>query len=193
VKNILKVKTFVLNIYFSSIKPSSTSGISLIMYIMDAATTSWYTTRFITTSLKQYLKEKGFRLSEPEEQDLPNFDNSIVSSKLLSKEVIEIRGTVSEAVEGETEELVGKNDNGFIEVIHLLLDIMLSPINFFNSINGNEGNRCLCLPDTDQYRRVLDKLKDYFVSNKLHLKIYLVDQNGSVDVFYLNPEKKQRA
>ncbi len=68
---------------------------------------------------------------------------------------------------------------------------MLSPINFFNSINGNEGNRCLCLPDADQYRKVLDKLKDYFVSNKLHLKIYLVDQNRSVDVFYLNPDKKQ--
>ncbi|HEV8285076.1 MAG TPA: hypothetical protein VGQ09_12250 [Chitinophagaceae bacterium] len=151
---------------------------------MNVTATNWYTTQFITNSLKQYLKEKGFRLGEPD-QFPSNFDHVIISTKLLSKEIIEIRGTVNETT--ETEEPVEKNDNGFIEVMHFLLDIMLSPINLFNSMNGYEGDRCLCLPDTGEYRKVLDKLKDYFTSNQLHLKVYLVDQSGTVDVFCLNP------
>jgi hypothetical protein len=36
----------------------------------------------------------------------------------------------------------------------------------------------------------VDKLKDYFISNMLHLKIYLIDQDGAVEVVYLNPNKK---
>ncbi len=158
---------------------------------MNTTTTAWYTTQFITNSLKQYLKEKRFRLSEPEEQHSLNFDNAIVSTKLLSKEVIEIRGTIAQAA--ETEEQVEKSDIGFIGVMRFLFDIMLAPVSFFTSINGDEKSRCLCLPDLVQYRKILDKLKEYFASNQMHLKIYLINENGSVDVFYLNADKKQGA
>ncbi len=159
---------------------------------MNTTTTTWHTTQFITNSLKQYLIEKGFRLSEPEEQHSLNFDNAIVSTKLLSKEVIEIRGTIPEAAETETEE-IGKRVGGFTGVIRFLFDIMLTPVSFFTSINGDEKSRCLCLPDLKRYRKILDKLKEYFASNEMHLKIYLINENGSVDVFYLNTDKKQRA
>ncbi len=159
---------------------------------MNTTTTTWYTTQFITKSLKHYLKEKGFRLTESEEQHSLNFDNTIVSTKLLSKEVIEIRGTITQAAETETEELVGKSDSGFIGVMHFLFDIMLTPVSFFTSINGEEKSRCLCLPDLKQYRKILEKLSEYFASNKMHLKIYLINENGCVDVFYLNPDKKHR-
>jgi len=152
----------------------------------------WYTNQFITNSLRQYLKKKGFRLSEPEEQYSLNFYNVIVSTKLLSKEVIEIRGTITEAAQIETEEQVGKNDSGFIEVIHFFFDVIFSPISFFTSGNGDERRWCLCLPGLEQNRNILTKLKEYFTYNNMHLKVYFVNQNGSVDVFYLNPNKKDR-
>jgi len=155
-------------------------------------TIDWYTNQFITNSLKQYLKEKGFRLSEPEEQYSLNFGNAIFSTKLLSKEVIEIRGTITEAAGTGTREWVGKNDNVFLEVMHFFIDVIFSPVNFFSTINGDERRRCLCLPDLEQYRKVLTRLKEYFASNKMHLKVYLINQNGSVDVFYLNPNKKDK-
>jgi len=153
-------------------------------------TTAWYTTQFITNSLKQYLKKNGFRLSERDELHSTNSDHAFVSTKLLSKEIIEIRGTVSKETVTKTEEQIRKKDVGFIEITQFLLDKMLSPINFFKSTNGHVGNLCLCIPDTHRYRKVVDKLKDYFISNMLHLKIYLIDQNGSVEVVYLNPNKK---
>jgi hypothetical protein len=159
---------------------------------MNTTHTTWYTTQFITNSLKQYLREKGWRFREPEEQYSLNFDSAIVSTKLLSKEVIEIRGTIAEAAETQTEEYVGKSDSGFIGVMRFLFDLMLSPVSFFTSINGDEKSRCLCLPDLKQYRKILDKLGEYFASNQMHLKIYLINENGIVDVFYLNPGKKHR-
>lgn len=146
----------------------------------------WHTTQFITNSLRHYLKKKGFRLSEPEEQYLLKFDNVVVSTKLLSKEIIGIRGTIPEAA--GTEKEVGKNDSSFIEVIHFFVDMIFSPISFFASIHGDEGKWCLCLPDLEQYRNILNKLEEYFASNKMHLKVYFVSQNGSVDVIYLNPQ-----
>ena len=150
----------------------------------------WYTNQFITNSLRQYLKKKGGRLSEPEEQYSLKFDNVIVSTKLLSKEIIGIRGTIPEAA--GTEKELEKNDSGFIEVIHFFFDVIISPISFLSSINGDEGRWCLCLPDLEQYRNILNKLEGYFASNKMHLKVYFVSQNGSVNVFYLNPNKKDR-
>jgi len=148
-------------------------------------TIDWYTNQFITHSLRLYLKKKGFRLSEPEEQYSHNFDNVIVSTKLLSKEIIEIRGTITEATETGTGVQAGKNDSGFIETIQFLFNVIFSPISFFTSINSDEGKWCLCLPDLEQYRKILDMSKEYFASNKMHLKVYFVNQNGSVDVFYL--------
>jgi len=90
-----------------------------------------------------------------------------------------------EAAETGTGVQTGKNDSGFIETIHFFFNVIFSPISFFTSINGDEGKWCLCLPDLEQYRKILDMSKEYFASNKMHLKVYFVNQNGSVDVFYL--------
>ena len=160
------------------------------MHATTTTTTTWYTTQFITNSLRQYLKSNGFRLSEREVQLSTNSDHAFVSTKRLSKEIIEIRGTVSKETLTKREEQIRKKDSGFIEITQFLLDMILSPINFFKSINGHEGNLCLCIPDIHQYRKVVDKLKDYFISNMLHLKIYLIDQSGSVEIVYLNPHKE---
>src|SRR5262245_56981882 len=150
---------------------------------MNQATTAekWHTTQFITNRLQQYLKEQGFRLTEPEDH-LRQLNNAFVATKLLSKELIQIRGTFSNTTEVSTNEELEINDNGFLEVIRFFLEVLLSPINFLYSMNGYDGDRCLCLPDTEQYRKVLDRLTDYFAFNNLHLKIYLVDQEGCVQI-----------
>jgi len=149
----------------------------------------WHTTHFVSNKLQQYLKEQGFRLSDPEDH-LHQLNNAFVATKLLSKELIQVRGTFNNAT--EVSEELEKNDYGFWDVIRFFVEILLSPINFFNSMNGYEGSRCLCLPDTDQYRMVMERLGDYFAFNNLHLKIYLVDRDGNVKIVYLNPTKKER-
>jgi hypothetical protein len=152
-------------------------------------TAAWYTTRFITNGLKDYLKEKGFRINESEVQHSAHLTNAVVSTRLLSREVIEIRGTLTEAVNTETQEKGDKRGSGFREIMHFVFDTLLLPISIFTSANGDERSRCLCIPDIEQYRKVLDKIQEYFAFNEMQLKIYLVNQYGAVDVLYLNPHK----
>ena len=154
---------------------------------MNTTTTNWQTTQFITNSLKKYLKKKGFTLSKPEDES--SFDHTIICARLLSRETIEIRGTVAETSEARAKKEIETMDDSFKEITHSILNLMFSPIGFFNSAMGHEKNLCLCLPDTKQHRAILEKLEDYFVSHKLQLKVYLVSRSGSVNIFYVNPGK----
>jgi len=89
-------------------------------------TASWYTSEFIETSLKNYLGRRGFRLIEPEEHD-----SVVVSTRLLSKEVIEIGGAITGVADTNTEKKCEEKNAGFRATIY-----------------------CLCLPDLDRYRNV---------------------------------------
>jgi len=154
---------------------------------VNITTTNWHTTQFIESNLKKYLRKKGFRISKPEGES--SFDHTIICARLLSREIIEIRGTVTETLEAIAERKIETTDDSFREITHSILNLMFSPIVLFNSVRDHEKNLCLCLPDTEQHRAILEKLEDYFVSHKLQLKIYLVNRSGSVDIFYVNPIK----
>jgi len=164
-----------------------------------AEASAWYTTQFITNSLRHYLENLGFRLNEPDQEQPVQIDKVVVATKLLSKERIEIRGTIDELAgpldkseESQTEGQGEKRSNLFMGAMNFLSDVLLLPVNFFSPQNSDEKNRCLCLPDIEQYREILEKVELYFISNQLHLKIYFVSQNGSVQALCLNPTKKHR-
>jgi hypothetical protein len=76
--------------------------------------------------------------------------------------------------------------------LEIMFNVTLSPISFFTPGNEYE-DRSLCLPGLNHHRETLEKLEDYFTTHGLHLKVYLVNQNGSIDIFQLNPAKKIRA
>jgi hypothetical protein len=148
-------------------------------------TTRWYTTSFIADSLKSFLEDHGYRISDEPEEKASNCDEVIVASKIFGKEVIEIRGTLgnSEAFKEETE--TSKRTKLLTDAMHWLSDVLLSPITFFTNHYG-DGKSSLCLPDLEQYREVLEKLREYFTTNNLDLKVYLVKPTGDVNVVYLN-------
>ena len=188
-KSKFKTTTFVfyyLFLVFSKIISARRNFI--ITYTVNTTTTNWHTTQFIASSLRKYLKKKGFKLSKPEDES--SFDHTVICARLLSKEIIEIRGTVTGTSKAISEKEIEEMDDSFREITHSILNLMFSPISFFNSVRGSDKNLCLCLPDTKQYRVILEKLEDYFVSHKLQLKIYLVNRSGSVSIFYINPAKE---
>lgn len=153
--------------------------------------TDWYTSEFLSKCLGNYLNGRGFGLREPEEQEAVHFSNALVSTRLLSKEVIEIRGALTEIINPETEKHAEKKAAGFRRAMNFLIVIILSPVSFFTPSTADKISRCFCLPDLEQNRKILEKVNDYFISNELRLKIYLINQDGFVDVVYLNPNKKQ--
>jgi hypothetical protein len=151
----------------------------------------WYTTDFIFQGLQSFLQEQGFRVTEPDEEKPTFLDKVVIASRLLTKEVIEIRGTLSgEAHLPDTE--AHKRARMFSEAMHWLSDALLSPITFFTTHYGDNRNRCLCLPDVEHYREILDKVKDYFTTNNLYLKVYLVSEDASVHIHQLNERSNKK-
>lgn len=152
----------------------------------------WHNTQFITHSLKHYLESKGFRLNKPDEEQLNQSDKIIVATRLLSKEIIEIRGTVEDSIQLPPEEQAGKKGSLFMDAIKLISETLLLPIGFLSPQNIDQESHCVCLPDIGQYRRLIEKVEEYFISNCMHLKVYFVKQNGSVRITYLNPTKRKK-
>ena len=148
-------------------------------------TTSWYSTSFIADSLKVYLEDHGYRILDEPEEKASNCDEVIVASKIFGKEVIEIRGTIENSAASKEETETSKRTKLLTDAMHWLSDVLLSPITFFTNHYG-DGKNSLCLPDLEQYREVLDKLSEYFTTNNLDLKVYLVNSSGQVNVVHLN-------
>lgn len=148
-------------------------------------TSRWYTTTYISSALKTFLTENGYSISDEVEATPNNCDEVIVATKLFSKEVIEIKGTIhSDDVLKETES--NTRLKMLTDAMHWISDLLLSPISFFVRHYADEKSPSLCLPDLEQYREILEKVREYFTTNDLQLKVYLVNEAGDVHVFQLN-------
>lgn len=134
---------------------------------------NWYTTAFASHCLKKHFRKNGFRIVK--ENPLATENSMMLFTKLLSKERVEIKATVSETGVAEPcpEE---ENSKGFMDFLHYIIDAALSPMNNF----GSDEERGLCLPGTSEYRKIAEKLDKYFTSNNLSVKIYLVNEDGTV-------------
>lgn len=148
-------------------------------------TTRWYTTAFISGSLKSFLEENGYSIVEEPEEKAANCDDIIVATKLFGKEVIEVKGTVM-SNDAFIESEGNKRLKLLSDAMHWLSDVLLSPISFFARHYADEKSPSLCLPDLEQYREILEKVREYFTTNNLNLKVYLVNEAGGVQVLHLN-------
>lgn len=154
-------------------------------------TARWYTTAFISGALKSYLEDHGYSISEEEsEEKHPNCDELVVATRLFNKEMIEVKGTILSA-EALVETEGNRRMKIFSDAMHWLSDVLLSPISFFVRHYADEKSPSLCLPDLPQYRDLLEKVGEYFTTNDLHLKVYLVKESGQVTVLQLNESERE--
>jgi len=147
-------------------------------------TAEWYSTPFIVTHLKKYFFEKRFRVVQ---EDQPVDNSVIIFSRLLSKERVEIKGVFPENVVPELKQIDLEHNNGVMEIMRYVLDIALSPFSFLSS----EEEKSICLPGLAEYEEVVERLRDYFIPNHLELKVYFVNQDGSVKFVHLKQNRDQ--
>jgi hypothetical protein len=155
-------------------------------------TQRWYTTNFISQSLKHFLEEHGYRFLEEAEEKPSNCDDVIVASRIFGKEYIEIRGTITSGVALKDESEGTKRLKIISDAMNWISDVLLSPITFVANYYNDGKNRSLCLPDLEQYRELLQKLEEYFTSNNLNMKVYLVTETGDVQMMHLNAHERRQ-
>ncbi len=151
----------------------STSGIE---------TTDWYFEDFIYNSVSKFLKENGYKVQkENSTKEKDKTETKIIASKFFKKEIIEVKGFPNYYYSNSSQTIEpAKNSyakNWFTEAL------FNSFINFSLSENAEVA---IALPNVARYQAIIKKLNDYFTVNDLYFRIYLVNEDGSVDISNLN-------
>ncbi len=141
----------------------------------------WYSEEFIYNSIVNFLKENGYKVHRDNPQkETERSGRIITASKFFKKEVIEVKGFPNHYYSLTRESLPVKSTHAKSWFTEALFN---SFINF--SINDS-AEVAMALPNVGRYQAIIKKLDDYFSINDLYFKIYLVNEDGSVEVSNLN-------
>ena len=141
----------------------------------------WYSEEFIYSSVVNYLKENGYKVYKDNfKKESIKSERVITASKFFKKEVIEVKGYPHHYYSATRESLPIKNIHAKSWFTEALFN---SFVNFSLSDNGEVA---MALPNVSRYQSIIKKLNDYFSINDLYFRIYLVNEDGSVEVSNLN-------
>jgi hypothetical protein len=140
---------------------------------------NWYSEEFIYDSIVKYLKENGYKVQkETRQKEAEKPDKIITASKFFRKEMIEVKGypnyhpTLSHQPPKSTQA-----KSWFSEALFNSL------VNFSSFADAEIA---MALPNVGRYQTIIKNLNDYFTINDLYFRIYLVNEDGRVEVSNLN-------
>jgi hypothetical protein len=154
--------------------------------IKSSDNTSWYTEEFISTSIENYLKENGYKVQK-ENQVVAVDKNEIViiASRYFTKEIIGVKGLQSPNPRSSLLKVMDKSSSSHVKS-WFSESLFNSFVNFGKYYSDESAVVAMALPNVDRYKAIISKVADYFTSNNLSFKIYLVSENGEVEVSNLN-------
>ena len=150
----------------------------------------WYSEEFISNSLVTYLKESGYKIHKDLYNKMPDkIDTIITASKFFSKEIIEVKGYPSVFYKTNNMEV----PKHISQVNHAKKWFSEALLNSFVNFSNDSAIVAMALPNVDRYITIIEKVQDYFSMNNLYFKIYLVNQDGQVEVSNLNKKFTKEA
>ncbi|GEO09869.1 hypothetical protein [Segetibacter aerophilus] len=152
--------------------------------------TEWYSEEFICNSLISFLKKNGYKIHEEKPKNLTGKSEKIVTvSKFFTKEIIGIKGLKPSNERNSLLKVLDKNDSSQAKSwFHESL--FNSFINFGKYYSDENADGAMALPNVYRYKAIIETVQDYFTSNDLYFKVYMVNENGDVDVINLNDKDK---
>jgi hypothetical protein len=142
--------------------------------------TYWYSEEFIYSSVVKYLKEIGYKIQkENKSKGSEKAETTVTATKFFKKEIIEIKGFPYDHPVHQYPELPKGTHakNWFTEALFN---------SFVNFSSFSDAEIAMALPNVGRYQAIIKNLNDYFTVNDLYFRIYLVNEDGSVEVSNLN-------
>jgi len=141
--------------------------------------TDWYSEEFIFSSMVKYLKENGYKVQkENRQKEAEKADKIITASKFFKKEMIEVKGYPgSYPNQSHPTPKSTQAKSWFSEALFN---------SFVNFSSFGDAEIAMALPNVGRYQTIIRNLNDYFTLNDLYFRIYLVNEDGSVEVSNLN-------
>lgn len=149
----------------------------------------WYTEEFIINSVSEYLKENGYKIHKDSGKPTERNEKVVIASKYFTKEIIEIKGFPAKAPNySGLQKATANNANAK----HWFSDALFSSfVNFGKYYSIENAEVAMALPNAERYKAIIEKVQDYFTINNLFFKIYLVNQDGEVEVSNLNENMRK--
>ena len=159
--------------------------------IKSEESNEWYSEEFICKSLIVYLKKNGYKVHEEKPKNLTGKTEKIITvSKFFTKEIIGIKGLppATERInllKSLDTDASPQSKNWFND------SLFNSFINFGKYYSDENAVGAMALPNVERYKAIIEKVHDYFTSNNLYFKLYMVNENGDVDVWNLNDKENK--
>ena len=141
----------------------------------------WYSEDFTYKSVVHFLKENGYKiLRENQAKGAERNGRTITASKFFKKEVIEVKGFPSQY-------LHSNHDTSPSRISHAKSWFSEALFNSFLNFSVSEhAEVAMALPNVGRYQAIIKNLYEYFSTNDLYFRVYLVNRDGSVEVSNLN-------
>jgi ribosomal protein S8 len=153
---------------------------------------SWCTEEFITNNLIKYLKVNGYKVdTEVVEKTTGKTENVLIATKYFTKEIIEIKGLWEVSKRNSLLQVYAKDTLAATQVKNSITESFLNSItNFAQYYSDENASIALALPNSTRYKAIVDNVEDYFTTNNLYFKIYLIDKEGEIEERNLNTKNK---
>lgn len=155
--------------------------------IRSEDTSEWYSEEFICNSLMNYLKKNGYKIHEEKPKSVSVKAEKIITvSKFFTKEIIGIKGLQHTSDRSKLLKVLDKNDSSSQAKNWFYESLFNSFINFGKYYSDENAVGAMALPNVERYKAIIEKVQEYFKSNNLYFKLYMVSENSEVDVLNLN-------
>jgi hypothetical protein len=149
----------------------------------------WYSEEFIISSITTYLKENGYKIHKETGKATDRPEKVVIASKYFTKEIIEIKGFPNKAAAYAG---LQKSTSTSAHARHWFSDALLSSfVNFGKYYSIENAEVAMALPNVERYKAIIEKVQDYFTINNLYFKLYLVNEDGEVEVSNLNENMRK--
>jgi len=140
----------------------------------------WYSDDYIHQSVVQYLKQNGYKIQkDAAARDTEKQEKTIVASKFFKKEVIEIKGFPN-----NHHNALHATQPKSVQAKSWFTEALFNSFVNFSSFDNAEV--AMAVPNVSRYQAIIKNLQDYFTANELYFRVYLVNEDGSVEVSNLN-------
>ncbi len=153
-------------------------------FIVSYFNERWFTKEHLTASILAFLHDRGFKTYK-EETILSGTPETILFAIGKGyKEIIEIKGYYENFSLPKQQLLkAAGSDQAHYWFSETLFSSLIALVNQYKN---KKLPVSLCIPDLIGYREVIQKVEQYFTTNNLHHKIYLVKESGQVTQLNLN-------
>ena len=150
---------------------------SLPSTISHSSQTDWYSEDFIYQSMVKYLKENGYKVQK--DNVAKESGKIITATKFFKKEIIEVKG-YPHYHPNHLQPVVQKPAHAKTWFTEALFN------SFVNFSTFSDAEIAMAVPNVARYQAIIKNLNDYFTVNDLFFQIYLVNEDGFVEVSNLN-------